>query len=172
MNGMASHIALIPEDKLGIVVLTNCDATFFPEAMSYAAIEQFLGSKEVPPYPWQEHFFKLDKEYEAQEKARDAEMEAARILGTKPTLTLRESVGTYENDLYGPVAIEQKDQMLLIRMMKTEGTLEHWHYDTFCFIPKDPLLFKSLVTFRLNSDGSVEAFCMPDTFELEVFEKR
>lgn len=36
------------------------------------------------------------------------------------------------------------------------GTLEHWNYDTFQVIWRDPVMGKSLISFNLNTRGKVE----------------
>ena len=38
------------------------------------------------------------------------------------------------------------------------GELEHWHYDTFKVVFKDPFLTYGLITFSFNSAGKVIGF--------------
>src|SRR6185503_7545855 len=43
VNGFVTSVTLIPEEKLGIVVLTNTDANGFYEALKWEIMDAYLG---------------------------------------------------------------------------------------------------------------------------------
>jgi hypothetical protein len=99
------------------------------------------------------------KSFEAQGKAAEKKRNDERVKDTKPSLTLDKYAGTYQDEMYGDVKVEQDESgKLLMRYGPAfTGDLEHWHYDTFQAAWRDRGMGKSLVTFTLNAQGKVEA---------------
>jgi len=55
----------------------------------------------------------------------------------------------------------------LRRQTSRVGDLEHWHYDAFFARWRDPVMGKTLVTFRLSPEGKVASLEVED---VETFE--
>ena len=64
--------------------------------------------------------------------------------------------GLYNNDKYGLVKISQKNGVKILAINnKVFGKLEHWHYDTYQ-IDFDIIWYgKTMLDFRLNSEGKI-----------------
>ncbi|QQL49604.1 serine hydrolase [Mucilaginibacter ginkgonis] len=116
VNGFVSSVTLVPEDKLGIIILTNSDQNELYEALRWEILDAYLKR------PYQDYSnkylegFKADmtKELQRTNKLRDSV-----ALNLKPSLPLREYAGKYTNDLYGNMTITQGENNEL------EMRLEH-----------------------------------------------
>jgi CubicO group peptidase (beta-lactamase class C family) len=173
IDGMLSHQGFLPEENLGVVVLTNSDRNRLDAALFYRIVDAFLGE---PVKDWSQIFLAQAKEGLA--KAEEARKKAAesRVQNTKPSLETANYCGTYENKLYGTAEVKSEaGKIILYFNSKPMGVLDHWHYDTFKVNPKafGSLLFieileDTLVTFALNAQGKVARM---DIEDLDVFER-
>ncbi len=154
IDGMISIVALVPEEKLGLVVLTNMSGNLLTTALMYRVVDAYLGA---PPRDWSANLLKVFKEQQDQQKAEQKKREAERLKATLPSLPLEKYAGTYENDLYGQAKVTLEDGKLVLRLGPAfTGDLEHWHYDTFQATWRDRQLGKNPVAFTLNNQGKVE----------------
>lgn len=100
--GIKSMAAFIPEEQLGIVVLTNLRGTKAPEGIVWDFFDAYFRKK---PRDWVNYF------YEKQEKKRDQE---SAVTLSSDTLPIAHYVGTYYNEVYGQARIlEGKDHLIL-----------------------------------------------------------
>lgn len=161
LPGYLSKVAMIPELRLGVAVLTNQESGAAFESIVYHVLDHYLGAK-APDYP---ALFKQLAE-ENRKKLRAAEQEAAgsRDSTSGPSLPLARYAGTYRDAWYGDVAITMEGKGLAIRFTKTPslvGDLVHWQHDTFLARWQDrELRADAYATFSLKPDGSVERLKM------------
>jgi CubicO group peptidase (beta-lactamase class C family) len=154
IDGMRAQVAMIPEEKLGLVILTNLHGTALPVALMYRTFDAFLGAS---PRDWSAELLKTLKSLEEQGKAAEKKIEAERIKGTQPSLTLEKYSGTFKNDLYGEVKVNHENGKLGLRFGPAfTSNLEHWHYDTFQARFLALGVTKVHVTFSLNGQGKVD----------------
>ncbi|MGI8636860.1 MAG: serine hydrolase, partial [Segetibacter sp.] len=105
-DGFVTNTCFVPEENLGITILTNNDNQNFFEALRYQILDAYLGvsyinrSKAALPA-----FVK-----EMNETVKSTEALQARVKGNKPALEIEAYTGTFENELYGPVIIEKDKQ--------------------------------------------------------------
>src|SRR5262249_9101155 len=128
IDGMSALVAMIPEEKLGAVILTNLDGTELTEALAYKIFDAYLNA---PERDWSADMLKAIKGFEEQGKAAQKKVEEARVKGTRPTLALEKYAGTYKDDMYGEAKVTLDKGKLVLRTPAFVGDLEHWHYDTF-----------------------------------------
>jgi CubicO group peptidase (beta-lactamase class C family) len=153
IDGMLSEVRLVPEAKLGFVILSNADGHNMNPAIAYRIIDAYLGA---PSRDWSAIFLAQYKKGEAAQAAAERKMEAARAKNTKPSLPLERYAGTYADSMYGNATVELENGKLVVRYGPTfEGDLEHWHYDTFRAVWRNKRLGKSLVTFALDARARV-----------------
>lgn len=158
LNGMLSWVGLVPEENLGIAVLTNFDDQSLFSALPYWLIDQYLGGAVED---WSAKA--LDRHRKGLERAKKAEAEtvAKRVAGTTPTHPLAQYTGQYENPLYGPMDIRVEDGRLVIDAGANpgiSGELTHWQYNTFRCQWNDPVWDKSFVYFDLSDEGTIRQF--------------
>jgi len=129
-DGMFSRVLLIPEEKLGIVVLTN-SMTGISNALTYRIVDAYLGGD---PRDWSTVGLKRDRERRKEFYDRIAKAITARAKDTKPSRALDAYAGTYTGELYGDAAVRVESDKLVLRLLPNEdlvADLAHLHYDTF-----------------------------------------
>jgi CubicO group peptidase (beta-lactamase class C family) len=154
IDGMSALVAMIPEEKLGLVILTNMNGSGMGTALMYRIFDAFLNQ---PQKDWSEVVLKNFKAFETQQKDAEKKKEDARVKETKPSLALEKYTGTYQNDMYGDAKISLENGKLIGRYGQAfEGELQHWHYDTFQVKWRSvPTASKGFISFTLNSQGQV-----------------
>lgn len=159
IDGMRSAVGMIPEEKLGVVVLTNRHGSVLPHVLMYRIFDDYLG---VPKRDWSAEILKKFKALEDQAKAAEKKIEDERVKGTSPSLALEKYAGTYQNEMYGEAKFAFKDGKLTSEFGPNfAGDLQHWHYNTFRVVWRDPMEGKGFVNFKLNTKGQ------PDTVTIE-----
>ena len=156
IDGMSALVAFVPEEKLGLVVLTNLSGSELRTALKLRIIDAFLGGEAKD---WSAIHLKTMKSFEDQGKAAEKKRNDERVKDTKPSLALDKYAGNYQDEMYGDLKVWQDESgKLVARYGPTfTGDLEHWHYDTFQAAWRDRTLGKSQVTFTLNAQGKVES---------------
>jgi hypothetical protein len=109
-GGMVSNVCFVPEEKLGIAILTNNDNQDFFEALRYQLLDAYLNMNYVNR---SQQFL---QGFEQDMKQQLAEIAAWKKRVTdKPALPLSTYTGDYSNELYGSLSITKKDKELSIR---------------------------------------------------------
>lgn len=154
IDGMRAVVAMLPEEKLGVVILTNRHGSVLPHVLMYRALDAYLG---VAKRDWSAEMFPKFKALEDQAKAAEKKIEDERVKGTSPSLTLEKYAGTYQNEMYGEAKFAVKDGKLTSEFGPNfMGDLEHWHYNTFRVVWRDRMEGKGFVNFKLNTKGQAE----------------
>ncbi|HYG03217.1 MAG TPA: serine hydrolase [Chryseosolibacter sp.] len=126
-SGMLSGVAMIPEENLGVVILTNGMKGIFGPLINYT-LEAFL---KVPQKDWSASELARRN---AIKDTRIAERKAARVTGTKTSLPVEKYTGEYFTDVYGKITVADNGGLLRINFEHTpdlSATLHHWHYNVF-----------------------------------------
>jgi CubicO group peptidase (beta-lactamase class C family) len=162
LDGFTSVISLLPEEDIGIVILSNRNLSALPRLLGMQAFDRLL---ELPPNDWLKEGLKgIDK---SKEMMRETQMKEAlnRKKGTHPSHSLEEYVGDYEHPAYGRLKIELGDGTLRAIYNGITLQLEHWHYDVFNVTGESEELFLSLkgskFTFRNNLNGDIAELIVP-----------
>lgn len=154
--GMVSRVTLVPEHKLGIVVLTSAELPGAFQAVTMRALDAYLDG---PRTDWTAAYgAALDKSL-AKSDDDWKQHQAARAPNTQPSLALAKYAATYRDPWYGEVVIEQRDGKLRMRFARSEalvGELQHWQHDSF-IVRWDQrwLNADAFVDFSLSADGAV-----------------
>lgn len=158
IDGMRAEVALVPEEKLGVVILTNLNGAVVSMPLLYRIIDSYLG---VPQKDYSAEILAKYKPLLEAGAAAEKKADADRIPNTKPTLQLASYVGTYNSELYGDVKITLEGEKLKMAFGPAfVSTLEHWNYDTFrgnFFAAGNS---KPTITFSMNAQGK------PDSLQL------
>lgn len=110
-GGMVSNVCFVPEEKLGIAILTNNDNQGFFEALRYQVLDAYLGVPYVNRSQQQLDGFRQ----EMNSQLKEIEEWKARVKGNNPPLPVRSYTGTYTNRLYGSITITSSGKQLKIR---------------------------------------------------------
>jgi CubicO group peptidase (beta-lactamase class C family) len=155
IDGMSAMVALVPEEKLGVVVLTNANGSPLPTIAMRRAVDAYLAA---PPRDWSAEFMKVTLKQRDQAKEAEARRSAQRVAGTRPSLPLENYAGVYADSMYGDARITMENGKLRATFgTMFDGELEHWHFDTFRAKWKARNMGRSMLTFSLGSDGKVRS---------------
>ncbi len=142
--------AFLPNDNVGVVVLSNLGGTPLVQISMGHILDMVLGLDPVWEKLTLERFADAKKE-EAAAKDREKEEEAERVKDTKLSHPLADYAGEYEHPAYGIITVELKDNALQGKHFSFDFKLDHWHYDVF----KAGDHF-SKVTFLTNLKGDID----------------
>jgi CubicO group peptidase (beta-lactamase class C family) len=112
-GGMVSNVCFVPEENLGIAVLTNNDNQSFFELLRYQILDAYLGVPYVNRSLSQLDAFKTGMQLQVNEINRWK----ARVKGNRPDLPLSAYAGVYTNELYGNITISQIGNQLKIKFV-------------------------------------------------------
>jgi CubicO group peptidase (beta-lactamase class C family) len=156
LPGYVSRIAMLPELRLGVAVLTNQESGLAFNAIAWRVLDHYLGVK-APDYVG--IYQALAGRDRAKLAAETAEAAGQRDSTSGPSLPLAGYAGRYRDVWYGEVVIAQENGRLVIRMTRTPsmvGDLKHWQHDTFVARWRDrELRADAYVTFALQPDGTI-----------------
>ncbi len=167
--GFVSRVLLVPDENLGVVVLTNAEEVGAFDSILYHVLDHYFG---LPETDWIRAFksVKDAREKEAAETIKKAE--SARASESKPSLPLEKYAGTYNDAWYGPITIRAENGGLVITFDHTPamvGDLQHWQYDTFKAHWRDHTIEDAFVSFSLKPDGGIESARMAAVSPLADF---
>jgi hypothetical protein len=169
VDGFTALVAMLPEEKFGVVLLANQNGTGLPGVLARKIFDYQL---KAPPKDWAgEGWTRLQA---AMTRARAAQEKAAgeRLKDTKPSLPLPAYAGTYADSLYGELVIKEQGGKLHLTFGPTwNADLEHYHLDSFRAQFDTPVLPPVPVTFRIGGNGKVESVVL-DMAGTAEFRKR
>jgi CubicO group peptidase (beta-lactamase class C family) len=155
LTGYLSQVVMVPEERLGIVVLTNGDAGEAVSSITWHVLDHFLA---VAPTDWIDAYRKVKAKHEKEAEEVVQKAQAARNQDSKPSLTPEKYAGTYRDAWYGNATMTVDDGKLRMRFSHSpglDGSLDHFQYDTFIARWKDRTVPDAYVTFSLQPDGSI-----------------
>jgi CubicO group peptidase (beta-lactamase class C family) len=153
-DGMNTALWLLPEENLGVAVVTNTHNSFMA-AVVQRVVDRFLGIEDRP------HDVRLRENYLrsfARAQATRDSIHEARAPGTEPSAPLASFTGRFEDALYGEADVRLEAGQLVLRFWEDETqelTLEHWHYDTFRATWLNPAQREKFVWFSRDENGQV-----------------
>ncbi len=169
LTGYLSQLYLVPEQKLGVLVMINGDVGEPCLAVVYHVLDHYLktGDKD-----WIAAFAATRKERE--DKAEDTmrKQAGARNAASKPSLPLNGYTGEYRDAWYGPAKVGLEEGTLVMRFSHSPGLvgkLEHWQYDTFVAKWIDKTVPDAFVTFSLGAEGKVKEITLKPVSPLADF---
>jgi CubicO group peptidase (beta-lactamase class C family) len=129
-DGMYSAVSLVPEERLGIVVLTN-GMTALPEALVSRTIDVFLG---LAGREWSREGLERERAHLVARRASEAAARQVQVPATKPSLPLDRYAGRYGGQVYGDATVRVEDGSLVLRLQANPqfvADLTHLQLDTF-----------------------------------------
>jgi len=164
IDGFSSLVTFMPQDKIGMIILTNQNSSQVPTVVSYDVYDRLLGLDQID---W-------TKRMKAQQgRGRGGADEAkkkgytAQVQGTHPSHALADYSGDYENPAYGVASVKFGSGGLSFSYHGGGGPLNHYHYDVFEVAERDlEPLSKEKISFHTNLLGDVDSISIP--FETNV----
>jgi CubicO group peptidase (beta-lactamase class C family) len=129
IDGMSAMVGILPEQRLGVVILSNLNYNELPAALMFRVFDAYLG---IAPRDWSAEVQKATGEIMAAGEAEDAARAKSIVAGTAPTLPLAAYVGTYRHPAWGDARVTLENGRLRLRYGTSfDGVLEHVQNDAF-----------------------------------------
>jgi CubicO group peptidase (beta-lactamase class C family) len=151
--GAATYVNLVPDEQLGIVVLTNAYPMGIAEALGTILVDTALYGK--PTQDW----FPLYKKFYSDPAATgvtpgfDYSKPPA---SPAPALKNAAYTGKYTNDFFGEISVIQRDgELVIVQGPKNKAfPMKHYDRDTFTYeTAGENAVGRSGVTFTIRPDG-------------------
>lgn len=157
IDGFSSMCALLPDERVGVVILTNMDGTPLRDILQYNVMDRFLDGKQVA---WNARVKADWKEIETAEKRGTTKTRSDRVRGTRPSHPLEAYTGTYRHPGYGDLHVSLQDGKLQTRYHEMDLAVKHYHYDTFeMTLERFETTFK--ISFLTDVRGMVDRISIP-----------
>ncbi len=158
--GFVSRVMLVPEENLGVVILTNAESGGAFDSLLFHILDHYLA---LPQTDWIAAFKAADEKQQREAEEITRKQNAGLAADSKPSLGLEKYAGVYTDPWYGPVTIRMENGKLIFSMdhtPKAVADLQHWQYDTFKAHWRDRTIEDAFVTFALKPDGAIDHFTM------------
>jgi len=164
LEGVRSLVTLLPEKKIGIVILANLNLTVLPELIRTFIVDQYLNVHSLD-----------EKEFvKAQEQINQLLAMPVTDHAIPLKYPMNSFIGVYENPVYGLVeVIKDQEQLTLVAgPAKLKGNLSFYSNNTFV-LDWHPLvnLGRQQVTFLLGPEGEAIEFQTDSIGTFKKFKK-
>lgn len=161
-DGFTSMVGFIPNENIGIIVLSNKNMTGFSRYLSCEMIDRVL---ELPHHDWFKEGLDGIRKNKQSLKENKIKESLSHKKGTCPCHPLQEYVGVYEHPGYGKLSVELVDGKLEANYNDLSFVLDHWHYDIFKVIQEKQDMIVSFdgtpFTFCNNAKGEIGELSVP-----------
>jgi CubicO group peptidase (beta-lactamase class C family) len=164
--GFVSSVSLVPEENLGVVVLTNTDANWFYDALKWEIIDAYLG---LPKRNYSDVYYQFYTHRQAMEEERLAALDDTISMHFEPNPGLEAFTGKYLNKIYGEINIEKQDQELILYFEHhpdLKAKLEYLYGNRFLCTYFPERMGIEIFPFRIE-DGKVSGFSLKVADRLE-----
>ncbi|MBL7738549.1 MAG: serine hydrolase [Chitinophagaceae bacterium] len=128
IDGFSANTCFFPSDSIGIIVLSNQNASGVPSIVRNMIADRLLGLNRID---WNGRTNASEAKAKAAQKDADKNKTSNKKTGTKPSHDLKEYEGLYNHPGYGTVdAVLRKDSLFMITP-NGDVWLRHYHYDVF-----------------------------------------
>jgi CubicO group peptidase (beta-lactamase class C family) len=149
IDGFSSHVAVIPEKRIGVAVLTNLGGSSLPMVVVRGVLDELL---DLEPIDWGERLH--SRESSVRESVTDAQSRPVEA-PYPPAHPESEYGGRYEHPGYGAADVDIERQVM--RLGEVEFPLRHRTFETWDATMATHEITRS-ITFLTDANGAVTAF--------------
>ena len=158
-DGFVTSVTLVPDEHLGVVVLTNTDMNGFYQSLKWEIIDSYLGL----PYRNYNRFYadRLLANFKEQWQTEAAWQDSV-SLKLPASVRLSKFEGTYKNEIYGTATLKMTGdhlEMALEHHPDLTAKLEHISGDRFLCTYSQPLWGIKVFPFVVEN-GKVKSFTL------------
>jgi CubicO group peptidase (beta-lactamase class C family) len=174
IDGFSASTCFFPSDSIGIIVLTNQNASAITGLVRNSIADRLLKER---PIDWLGERMAADSKAKKEAKEALAAVESQRKKNTTPSHVLRDYEGLYSHSGYGTADVTTNGDSLFLLAPGKKIWLRHYNYDVFEVLFVDPKEgidttetdpFK--VQFSMNQAGEVNTLLMQFEDELKPLE--
>ena len=160
IDGMLSLVGMVPEEKLGVVILTNYSPNNFRHALFYTILDSFL---DVDTRDWDDFYLGEFTKARARFAKYEKTVSKNRKRGRTPDFGVEAMLGSYTHEAYGTVEVSRERRQLLMKHWGSPlmGDLDHWQNNTYRVTWDDPTMKddtdRLFVNFQIDSQGRIKS---------------
>lgn len=145
LEGVRALLTLVPEKKIGIVILANLNLTVLPELIRTKLLDVYF----------EKNTLDLEQFAQGQENLNQLVVKKEMVNPLPMNHPLESYQGVYFNDLYGEikVVVEKDGLAILAGSTPLKGRLDFWSNDTFSLIWPYKNFAPQLSTFVFGPEG-------------------
>lgn len=125
IDGFSASVSFFPYDGLGIVVLSNQNASPVPNVVRNTIADKIL---DLPYYAWSKP---MKSGAETINKNNEITKDIGKVAGTNPSHTLKEYEGVASHPAFGNINFYVRNDSLFAKFPESSVWLKHYHYDVF-----------------------------------------
>ena len=157
-DGMTTAMGLLPDQKFGVVVLSNQHGSPLPDLLMRYLFDRELGA------PMRDLSAETLARLATQRRRADSleRVQAAlRTAGAQPPLGLAAYEGTYADSLYGEAKVSLQEGVLVLERGAFKAPLEYWNGGNFRWgrLPSGAIP-QLMVKFDIAADGKVNTLAL------------
>lgn len=153
-GGFRSMVLLVPDQDVGIVILTNNGLSELPDILAWQFYSMYYGNTTI------DLAGKMQSSAEAHvEETVNPTMSIP--ASPSPSLPLTSLAGTYHNDIYGNIQVARDNDGLNVTIGPREVVLNMVHRDGNTFILPATEFFTGIASFGVDGNGSVQNLTLP-----------
>jgi len=161
-NGEIAYMALLPKERLGVVVLVNSWRSGIIHAyVANRILDRYLG---LPTRDYSHEGLVADSAATRKATEEHQHFMSTRVQGASPARPLGEYVGTYVDTLNGEISLRLERDSLTLQMARgAVADLSPWTRDAFFVRWRFPVYrasYMSLAEFTFDASGAPAAFSM------------
>jgi len=154
IDGFSGFVWLLPDENIGMVFLCNVNGSPLPGVLANYATDLFLENETIK---WEKRVWPdKNEEDETKDKKDLDKKDEGRVSGTKPSHSLKDYAGKFNNEGYGFVTVELTND-LVAKYNSFDLALDHFHYDVFEGSSEDLGDQKMKVQFHQDLSGNVSS---------------
>lgn len=175
VNGYVSSVTLVPQDKLGIIILTNTDQNSLYEALRWEIMDAYF---KLPYRNYSQAYLEFFKTNQTNDQIVDKKLRDTVAMKRPTAMPLSAYTGKYMNDLYGTLTISiggDLDQLQLRfeHHPKMFATAQPLGGNRFYVVFSDPELGKAVFPFTFaNGRISSVRVKVADFIERDAYDFR
>lgn len=153
VTGYVSSVTLVPQDKLGIIILTNTDQNALYEALRWEIMDAYF---KLPYRNYSDNYLTNFKKNAADEQRQIKKWRDSVTTNPRPAMSVNNYTGKYHNELYGNMEItrgENNDlEMRFQHHNRMFVKLQPMGANRFLASFSDPIYGKSVTQFTIQGN--------------------
>ena len=128
IDGFSASTSFFPSDSIGIIVLTNQNASGVAGIVRNMIADRLFG---ISPMDWNGRSNQTERKTIKAKKEAEKNLIDSRVPNTKPSHAIQEYTGLFNNQGYGSLEIILRKDSLFLLSPSGDAWLRHYHYDVF-----------------------------------------
>lgn len=159
IDGFGSLIAIMPEEDLGIIILTNKNGSgFFNRMICYSIFDMILGLDRIP---WDLRFKELHNKNKKAVISQIEKIDSMLKECTEPECPIKDYTGSYINPGYGNIKVKFNDNKLQLVYGNKTVNIQHYRNNIFLPCPDDVNNLPLQIKFNVDRAGNITALEIP-----------